>query len=310
MFVLKEETLARNSRTGCPSSTLWLYLTVEFLIGTFLSGILAILAIVKALLPKPPRDLTGDVVVIAGTASSLGVALAEEFAKDGCSVICVDSDSNLIEETVSRLRTSYPRIEEVESRHSKNDTPRLKSTISSYECNLLNKDDIGRTARKIKDEIGRVDVLVTCVGTVDQDIFDTASKTLMSHFWTVLAFLPLMLYQKRAHIVGVTPVASSTDAYHSSRAAITSLMESLGQELSNHSSHLMFLAFSPIADHCALKERKQQVARDIVHAVRTDQSNLSVSWMSRFLYRLSCATYHGITTFMEFIYSQGCDYSA
>ncbi|XP_076636316.1 short-chain dehydrogenase/reductase family 16C member 6 [Colletes latitarsis] len=297
MFVLKDETLTRNSRTGCPSSTVWLYLTVEFFIGTFLSGILAILAIIKALLPKPPRDLTGDVVVIAGAASFLGKSLAEEFAKDGCFVICVDSDSKLIEKTVSRLTTSYPRSKKVES------------TILSYECNLLNKDDIRRTARKIKDEIGRVDVLVTCVGTVDQDIFHTASKTLMSHFWTVLAFLPLMLYHKRAHIVGVTPVASSTDAYHSSRAAITSLMESLGQELSNHSSHLMFLAFSPIADHCTLKESKQQVARDIVQAVRTDQNNLSVSWMSRFLYRLSCATYHGITTFMEFIYSQGCDYS-
>ncbi|XP_053996602.1 estradiol 17-beta-dehydrogenase 11-like [Hylaeus anthracinus] len=309
MFVSRDEAMTVNSRTGCPSSTVWLYLTVEFLIGMFLSGILAILGVVKTLLPKPPRDLAGDIVLVAGAASSLGESLAEEFAKDGCSVICVDSDAASIEETASRLRSSYPRVEDVGSSHGK-DAPSAKSTISAYECDLLDKDDIGRTARKIKDEIGKVDVLVTCVGNMNQDIFDTASTTLMSHFWTVLAFLPLMLYRARAHIIGVTPVASSRDAYHGSRAAIASLMASLCQELSNHSSHLTFMAFTPIARSSTMKEDEQQVARNIVQAVKTDQSNLSVSWMPRFLYRLGCATYHGITTFTQWVRSQGCDYPA
>lgn len=37
-----------------------------------------------------------------------------------------------------------------------------------------------------------------------------------------MAFIPLMLYRERAHIVSVTPVASSQDAFHGSRAAIVS----------------------------------------------------------------------------------------
>ncbi|XP_076173224.1 estradiol 17-beta-dehydrogenase 11 [Ptiloglossa arizonensis] len=308
MFILKDGALTMNSRTGCPSSTVWFYLTIEFLIGAFLSGLLAILAVVKALLPKPPRDLTGDVVLVAGAASSLGESLVEEFAKGGCFVICVDNDPKSIEETAFRLRTCYPRIEKVGPRHGKDNTLGTRSTISAYGCNLLDRNDIRRTALKIKDEIGRVDVLVTCVGSLDQDIFDTTSKTLMSHFWTVLAFLPMMLYRERAHIVGVTPVASSSDAYHGSRAAIASLMESLCQELSNHSSRLTFMAFSPIAGHSTLKESERQVARNIVQAVRTDQNSLSVSWVSRFLYRLSCATYYGITKFTQWVHSQGCDY--
>ncbi|KOC61584.1 Short-chain dehydrogenase/reductase family 16C member 6 [Habropoda laboriosa] len=274
----------------------------------FISVFLAILTIIKSLLPKPPRDLTGDVVLVAGASSSLGESLAEEFAKNGCSVICVDNDSSSIKETESRLKRQYPTIKEVRQSQRKDESSRCKPTISAYECNLLDREEIRRTAQKVKEDVGRVDVLVTCVGNPNQDIFDTASRTLMSHFWTVLAFLPLMLYKERAHIVGVTPVASTTDAYHGSRAAIVSLMESLCQELSNHSSHLTFLAFSPIAECSTLKQSEEQVARNIVRAMKADQNSLSVSWISRILYQISCVIYNGITLLTQWIHSPGCDY--
>lgn len=303
MLVLRDDATV-NSRAN-PSSTVWLFLTFEFLIGALLSGFLTILGLIKSLLPKPPRDLNGDVVLVAGASSSLGESLAEEFAKNGCSVICVD-DSNSVEKLASNLKRRYLVVEEVRPRHRKDDSPRPRSTISSYRCDLLDRKDVQRTAGRIKDEVGRVNVLVTCVGNTDQDIFDTASRTLMSHFWTVLAFLPLMLYQERAHIVGVTPVASSRDAYHGSRAAIVSLMEALCQQLSNHSSHLTFLAFTPTAEHRTLKESEKQAAMDIVQAVRTDQTNFS--WLFRAWYRISCLVYDGITSFARWIHSQGCDY--
>jgi len=36
----------------------------------------------------------------------------------------------------------------------------------------------------------------------------------------VLAFLPFMLQRDRAHIIGITPIASTQDVYLSSRATI------------------------------------------------------------------------------------------
>ncbi|KZC13669.1 PREDICTED: estradiol 17-beta-dehydrogenase 11-like [Dufourea novaeangliae] len=310
MIVPRDETLTVNSRFGSPSVTVCLFLTVELLIGALLSGFLAVLEIVKSRLPKPPRNLTGDVVLVAGASSSLGKSIAEEFAKNGCTVICVDRESKSVEEIASGLQARYPVVEEVRPSHRKDDSPRPTAAITAYKCDLLNSEDIRRTAQKIKNEVGRVDVLVTCVGNMDQDIFDTASKTLMSHFWTVLAFLPLMLYRERAHIVGVTPVASNCDAYHGSRAAIASLMESLTEQLSNHSSQLTFLAFSPIAKYSTPTETEKEVAVDIVQAVRTDWNSLRVGWISRFSYRISCAMYNCITSFTEWIGSQGCDYPA
>lgn len=53
----------------------------------------------------------------------------------------------------------------------------------AYECDLLDRNAIREIARKIEDEIGGIDVLVTCAGQPNQDIFDMASTTLMSHYW-------------------------------------------------------------------------------------------------------------------------------
>lgn len=255
-------------------------------------------------MPKPPRDLTGDVVVIAGAASSLGESLAEEFAKCGCSVICVDQDAEAIERIATGLKRRNPTLEEVKQSHRKNSSPGEKTENTTYQCDLLNRCEILRTAQKVKDEIGGVDILVTCVGNVDQDIFDIASKTLMSHFWTVLAFLPLILYRDRGHIVGVTPVAARHDAYLASRAAITSLMTHLCHELSNRSSQLTFLAFSPIARCSTLEESEKNVAANIVQAVRTDRNTLDAGWTSKLLYRISCTVYRYIAAFTEWIHSQ------
>ncbi|XP_078037100.1 short-chain dehydrogenase/reductase family 16C member 6 [Augochlora pura] len=307
MFVENCEVPVTNSRFGSPSSTVWLILAIEFLIGGLVSGLLAILKFVKSLLPKPPRDLTGDVVLVAGAATTLGKSLAEEFAKSGCSVICMDQDAEAIERIASSLNARYPIVEEVKPSHRKDASSGLRTEQTAYQCDLLNRDDIRRVAEKIKDEIGRVDILVTCVGSLDEDIFDTASKTLMSHFWTVLAFLPLILYRERGHIVGVTPVASSRDAYYGSKAAISSLMESLCQELSNRSSQLTFLAFSPIVRCGTPEESGKGVAADIVQAVRTDRNTLNTDWTSTLLYRMSCAAYHCIATFTEWVHSQGAD---
>lgn len=57
----------------------------------------------------------------------------------------------------------------------------------AYECDLLDRNAIREIARKIEDDVGGIDVLVTCAGQPNQDIFDMASTTLMSHYWVNIA---------------------------------------------------------------------------------------------------------------------------
>ncbi|XP_006561757.1 retinol dehydrogenase 10-A isoform X3 [Apis mellifera] len=247
MSSVKDDAVVVNSQLRHSVSTLWFFLTFEFLISTFLSIFLAILTFIKSLLPKPPRDLTGDIILIAGVSSSLGESLASEFLKNGCSVICVDKDSKTIEETVTRLKQRHLIVEPRQRRSNDDSLSRSGSMIFTYECDFLDKDAIRGTVQKVKKDIGRIDVLITCINETNENIFDASNRTLMAHFWTVLTFLPMMLYQKRGHIIGVTPIALNSDAYHSSRAAIMYFIESMRQELSEHSSYLTFLAYSPIA---------------------------------------------------------------
>ncbi|XP_050455938.1 estradiol 17-beta-dehydrogenase 11-like isoform X4 [Cataglyphis hispanica] len=308
MLSIRDEAIIVNSRTDS-SINIWFYLSIEFLIGAVISGFLSILNVVKLLLPKPPRDLTGDVVLIIGASSTLGESLTEAFAKSGCSVICVDNNLRYVEEIIARLKSRYCKIEEIGPNHREHEVKNEKPVMMAYECDLLDRNTIREIARKIGNEIGGIDVLVTCAGQPNQDIFNMASTTLMSHYWMMLAFLPLMLQRSRAYIVGVTPVASTQDAYLSSRAAIAGLMESVGQELSDHSSHLTFLTISPIAERGCTRQKEQQVAEEVVQAVSRDQSVIGINWYSKMLYRISCMIHSAIMTVTQWLHTQGCDYS-
>ncbi|XP_018368851.1 PREDICTED: estradiol 17-beta-dehydrogenase 11-like isoform X2 [Trachymyrmex cornetzi] len=305
MLRVKDESVTTNSRIGFSINFLF-YLSFEFIIGAVISSFLVILNVIKSLLPKPPRDLSGDVVLIAGVSSTFGESLAEEFARGGCSVICVDNDFRSVKEITTRLKSLCNKVTGIGPKHREKEQENVRPTMAAYECNLLDRNAIREIAKKVEDEIGGVDVLVTCAGQSYQDIFDTANTTLMSHYWTVLAFLPFMLQRDRAHIIGITPITSTQDVYLSSRAAIAGLMESLGQELSNHNSHLTFLAISPTT---ARRQEEQAIAKEVVQAVRRGQCSISINWCSKMMYQISCVIYSAITTVSQWLHTQGCDYS-
>lgn len=64
MHPIKDEMAIVGSRIPYSSFTIWLFLSIEFVITMLLSIFLRILKIFKSLLPEPPRDLTGDVVLV------------------------------------------------------------------------------------------------------------------------------------------------------------------------------------------------------------------------------------------------------
>ncbi|XP_011171009.1 estradiol 17-beta-dehydrogenase 11 [Solenopsis invicta] len=307
MLRVRDDSLIKNSTTGF-SLNLLLYLSAEFLIGAVIASFLAILNVIKSFLPKPPRDLTGDVVLIAGASSTFGESLAEEFARGGCSVICVDNDFRSVEEITARLKSRCNKVKGIGPDHRERQQENVGPTMAAYGCDLLDRNAIREIAKKIEDEVGGVDVLVTCVGQPYQDIFDTASTTLMSHYWIVLAFLPFMLQRDRAHIVGIMPVTSTQDVYLSSRIAIAGMMETLGQELSNRNNQLTFLTVSPTIARSSTRQEEQKMAQDVVEAVRRDQCSISMNWCSKMIYQISCAIHSAITTVSQWLHTQGCDY--
>lgn len=98
-------------------------------------------------------------------------------------MICIDNDHRL-EEVTRRLKSRRSRVEEVGPNYRKYRSECAEPLIAAYECNLLDRNAIREVAKKIEKEVGGIDVLVTCAGqSSNQDIFDVASTTLMSHYW-------------------------------------------------------------------------------------------------------------------------------
>ena len=102
-------------------------------------------------------------------------------------MICVDEAGSDVEGTASRLRAKYPGVERVGPSYRKQeddpDARRQRPASLAYSCNLWDREQIKVLARKVKEEVGRVDVLVTCAGSPEEGLFDTVSRTLMSHYW-------------------------------------------------------------------------------------------------------------------------------
>ncbi|CAG5101790.1 Similar to Sdr16c6: Short-chain dehydrogenase/reductase family 16C member 6 (Mus musculus) [Cotesia congregata] len=240
--------------------------------------------IIKSLLPKPPRDLTGDIVLITGATSPLGRCLATEFVRVGCTIVCVDHDLELVRTTACELEANYPAIQSLSPEHRKQDVVEFKGRVFAYACDLWDRNSIRNVAQKVREEIGPLDILVTCAGDSNQNILDT-----------------------KAHIVGMTPTASTDDAYLGTRAAITGLMESLGHEFGSRCGNLNFMTVAPKADPRLIRQSEEKVAYDVVQAVRRDQCCLSATWCSATLYRVSCAIHKIITIVTRFIYTHGCD---
>lgn len=98
-------------------------------------------------------------------------------------MICVDNDFRSVEEITTRLRLRCSKVKGIGPDHREHEQKNVGPTMAAYECNLLDRNAIREIAKKVEDEVGGIDVLVTCIGQPNQDIFDTANTTLMSHYW-------------------------------------------------------------------------------------------------------------------------------
>lgn len=117
-----------------------------------------------------------------------------------------------------------------------------------YKVDISDRDMVYQTAEKLKEEVGHVDILVNNAGIVcckpfweipDRMIESTYNVNIISHYWTVKAFLPEMMASNKGHIVTVGSVTGLMGAYGCSdysatKYACNGLHESLFIDLRTH----------------------------------------------------------------------------
>lgn len=197
-------------------------ITLLAFIYYFLDGI------VRAILPASVygKDISGETVLVTGSGNGIGRLLAIMFAKHDCKVVLWDVNSEGNEETAEEIK-------------------KMGKTCYAYTVDLSIKDDVYKTAEKLKEEVGMVHILVNNAGIVTGKKFLQCSDTMiqktmqinaMAHFWTVKAFLPDMIKVNHGHVVtiasaaGVLGVNGLAD-YCASKFAAVGFDESLRFEL-------------------------------------------------------------------------------
>ena len=166
-------------------------------------------------------DWPNEIAVVTGAAGGIGAAIVEELAAKGIQVIAVDIVPLLPEELGKNAKVHY------------------------YRCDITSLQNVLHLAANIKKEHGSPSILVNNAGVAYMHHTLNASETalrrlfdvnILSHYWTIQAFLPDMIEKKKGHIASTASIASffaglGLGPYSATKAAVLAQHEALHQEL-------------------------------------------------------------------------------
>jgi short-subunit dehydrogenase len=175
---------------------------------------------------KKNEDLAGQVVMITGGTRGLGLAIAEEFARQGAKLV---------------LCAREP--EEVE--RARDDLMKRGAEVIAKTCDVTVHEEVIKLEREVTDQLGRIDILVNNAGviTVGPLIMQTYAdyeNSMNVMFWGMyhptMAVLPQMQARHSGHIVNVTSIGGKISvphlsAYSTAKFAAVGFSEGLHAEM-------------------------------------------------------------------------------
>lgn len=198
-------------------------------LGFLLLTVVAIVeSIVRFLIPAKykMKSIVGEIALVTGGGSGLGRLLALRLANLGAIVVVWDINKTGNDETVKLVQAAG-------------------GTCYGYVCDVCDREDVYKKAALVREEVGQVSILVNNAGVVsgyrlmdtpDKLIVRTMEVNVISHFWTVKAFLPAMMENNKGHIVSIASIAGYVGVpklvdYCASKFAAVGFDEALRMEL-------------------------------------------------------------------------------
>ncbi|KAL0821846.1 hypothetical protein ABMA28_005253 [Loxostege sticticalis] len=243
---------------------------------------------------RPMKSLRGDVVVVTGGGGGVGRQLAVKLARLGAKVVVWDISVEGLQKTCQAV------VDE-------------GFEIASYVVDLADRTAVYATAEKVKKEVGKVDVLINNAGTVFGDtileLTDSAIETtykvnILSHYWTVKAFLPDMIKSGKGHIVTVGSVAGLLGTYRctdysGTKFATVGFHESLFTELRAHGHNTIHATlvcpyyintgmFDGVTPRLMPMLEPDYVAETMIDSIRKNEVNCIMPGSVRYLLPLKC----------------------
>jgi len=180
----------------------------------------------RSFVPRPLRDIGGDVVLVTGAGHGIGKELALQMSRLGAIVICVDKNIETNRATASQIRSEGGQS-------------------WAYQCDVSDRVAVKEMAQKVRKEVGDVNILVNNAGIMitkqflqqtDIEIQSTMNVNLMGQVWVLREFLPAMIKMDRGSILFMCGLPGHAGApnmvpYSASKFAIRGMMEALYIEL-------------------------------------------------------------------------------
>jgi len=180
----------------------------------------------RSFVPRPLRDIGGDVVLVTGAGHGIGKELALQMSRLGAIVLCVDKNMETNRSTAAEIRSEGGQ-----------------SWV--YQCDVSNREDVKTMAMKVRKEVGDVNILVNNAGIMitkqfleqtDSEVESTINVNLMGQVWVLREFLPAMIEMNRGSIIFMCGLPGHAGApnmvpYSASKFAIRGMMEALYIEL-------------------------------------------------------------------------------
>nr|XP_030715574.1 epidermal retinol dehydrogenase 2 isoform X2 [Globicephala melas] len=154
--------------------------------------------LVFAIIPRPQKNVAGEIVLITGSGSGLGRLLALKFARLGSVLVLWDVSQEGNEETCKMAQEAGA------------------TGVYAYTCDCSRKEEVYRVADQVKKEVGDVSILINNAGIVTGKKFLDCPDELMeksfdvnfkAHLWTYKAFLPAMIANDHGHLVCISSSA-------------------------------------------------------------------------------------------------------
>jgi 3-oxoacyl-[acyl-carrier protein] reductase len=166
----------------------------------------------------------GQVAIVTGAASGLGLAISKKLGCEGAQVALLDLNEVVLQDAaiqVGRGAVAFP-------------------------VDLTGEANVSRVVNRIAEQFSRIDVLVNCAGVTGKtnikshevetgDLRFVFEVNFMASFFTTRAVLPWMLKQDYGRILHIASIAGKEGnagmlAYSASKAAVIGMTKVQGKE--------------------------------------------------------------------------------
>jgi NAD(P)-dependent dehydrogenase (short-subunit alcohol dehydrogenase family) len=192
-----------------------------------------------------PVDLAAKRVLITGASSGIGEAAAEQFARQGATVVVVARRQELLDAVAARITTTG-------------------GTAISISCDVSDMDAIDALVADVETRIGGVDILINNAGrSIRRPLAESlerwhdVDRTMVLNYYAPLrltrGFAPGMLERRDGHIINVSTWGVLSEAapmfsvYNASKAALSAASRIAETEWGPRGVHTTLLYYPLVA---------------------------------------------------------------